>query len=61
MIDFYFAESFMKVCGSSVKVWISFAQFEASEDGGGIVTARAVFTEGWVSLLLLLLLSDFLC
>lgn len=34
-----------------LKVWISFAQFEASQDGGGIAIARAVYVEGWVSLL----------
>lgn len=31
-----------------VKVWISFAQFEASEIGGGLQSARKIFQDGYV-------------
>jgi crooked neck len=33
-----------------VKVWISFAQFEASEIGGGLPAARKIFQDGYDSL-----------
>jgi crooked neck len=33
-----------------VKVWISFAQFEASEIGGGVQAARKTFQDGYVTI-----------
>ena len=35
---------------SHVKVWISYGQFEASELGGGIIQARAIFEKGYQNL-----------
>jgi hypothetical protein len=44
-----------------VKVWISFAQFEASEIGGGLQAARKTFQDGFVASLPLHLISSPAC